>query len=136
MAPIISPRGRATAVALLTAAAQAGLAPNVVKAREGGYDVPDEVADIYAQNDVVAQDSIDDPANTDEQKPVPPVTAGIEDPAKAESETADDVKQPAGNGSRDDWAAFATSKGAPAEETAEDGLSRDELKAKYGTQSA
>lgn len=42
---------------------------------------------------------------------------------------------PAGNASRDDWAAYATSKGAPEEETRpvdEGGLSRDDLRAKYG----
>lgn len=43
--------------------------------------------------------------------------------------------RPAGNASRDDWAAYATGKGAPAEETKpvdEGGLSRDDLRAKYG----
>lgn len=44
--------------------------------------------------------------------------------------------EPKGNASRDEWAAYATTKGAPDEETkpVEDGgLSRDDLKAKYGT---
>lgn len=43
--------------------------------------------------------------------------------------------EPKGNASREDWAAYATKKGAPEEETkpVEDGgLSRDDLKAKYG----
>ena len=39
---------------------------------------------------------------------------------------------PKGNASREEWAAFAASKGAPDEETAEEGgLTRDELRAKY-----
>lgn len=41
---------------------------------------------------------------------------------------------PKGNASRDEWAAYATSKGAPEEETrpVEDGgLGRDDLRAKY-----
>lgn len=43
--------------------------------------------------------------------------------------------RPAGNASRDDWAAYAASKGAPDEETCpvdEGGLPRDDLRAKYG----
>lgn len=45
------------------------------------------------------------------------------------------VAVPAGNASRDEWAAYAASKGAPAKETKpvdEGGLSRDDLRAKYG----
>jgi hypothetical protein len=44
--------------------------------------------------------------------------------------------KPAGNASRDDWAAYAATKGAPEEETRaqdEGGLSRDDLRAKYGS---
>lgn len=44
--------------------------------------------------------------------------------------------EPKGNASREDWVAYATTKGAPEEETkpVEDGgLSRNDLKAKYGT---
>ncbi|MBM0277816.1 hypothetical protein [Micromonospora tarensis] len=43
---------------------------------------------------------------------------------------------PNGRSSREDWAAYATTKGAPAEETKavdEGGLSRDDLRAKYGS---
>lgn len=43
--------------------------------------------------------------------------------------------RPAGNASRDEWAAYAASKGAPEDETRpvdEGGLSRDDLRAKYG----
>lgn len=43
-----------------------------------------------------------------------------------------DSEAPKGNASRDEWAAYATTKGAPESETAEDGLSRDELRDKYG----
>jgi hypothetical protein len=42
---------------------------------------------------------------------------------------------PAGNASRDDWAAYATSKGASADETKpvdEGGLKQADLRAKYG----
>ncbi|MEO3929244.1 hypothetical protein ABGB07_36145 [Micromonosporaceae bacterium B7E4] len=42
---------------------------------------------------------------------------------------------PSGRASREEWATYATSKGAPAEETKpvdEGGLSRDDLRAKYG----
>lgn len=44
--------------------------------------------------------------------------------------------RPAGNASRDDWAAYAASKGAPEDETKpvdQGGLSRDDLRAKYGS---
>lgn len=44
-------------------------------------------------------------------------------------------RKPHGNASRDVWAAHATSKGAPVEETRPveaGGLSRDDLKSKYG----
>lgn len=43
---------------------------------------------------------------------------------------------PNGRSSREDWAAYATTKGAPDEETKpvdEGGLSRDDLRAKYGS---
>ena len=43
---------------------------------------------------------------------------------------------PAGNGSREVWAAYATGKGAPESETVpveQGGLGRDELRAKYGS---
>lgn len=39
---------------------------------------------------------------------------------------------PKGNASREDWAAYAKSKGAPDEETADGGLTQTELRAKYG----
>ncbi|GAB2762048.1 hypothetical protein [Nocardioides pakistanensis] len=45
--------------------------------------------------------------------------------------------QPAGNASRDDWAAYAVSKGATDADLVDDKgepLGRDEIKAKYGTQ--
>lgn len=44
--------------------------------------------------------------------------------------------RPAGNAGRDAWAAYAETQGSPAEETRpvdEGGLSRDELRTKYGT---
>jgi hypothetical protein len=43
---------------------------------------------------------------------------------------------PAGNASREDWAAHAAKRGAPADETRpveEGGLSRDQLREKYGS---
>lgn len=46
--------------------------------------------------------------------------------------------EPAGNASRDDWAAFAKAKGATDEDLVDDQgepLGRDELRAKYGTPS-
>lgn len=46
------------------------------------------------------------------------------------------MDEPKGNATRDEWAAFASSKGAPQEETqtVEDGgLGRDALREKYGT---
>lgn len=45
--------------------------------------------------------------------------------------------QPAGNASRDDWAAYAVTKGATDADLVDDKgepLGRDEIKAKYGTQ--
>lgn len=46
------------------------------------------------------------------------------------------IPEPAGNASRDEWAAYAHEQGAPESETAPldaGGLGRDELRAKYGT---
>jgi hypothetical protein len=43
--------------------------------------------------------------------------------------------KPAGNASRDDWVAYASGMGAPEEDTKpvdQGGLSRDDLRAKYG----
>lgn len=48
----------------------------------------------------------------------------------------DDDKPPAGNASRDAWAAWAAKKDAPDEETRapeDGGLSRDQLREKYGS---
>jgi hypothetical protein len=53
----------------------------------------------------------------------------------AESRRAGSAGAPGGNASRDAWAAHAASLGAPQEETRpveEGGLSRDELRARYG----
>lgn len=55
--------------------------------------------------------------------------------APAEPPAGPGPTKPAGNGSRDDWAAYAASQGAPEWETAsvdQGGLSRDDLRAKYG----
>lgn len=69
-------------------------------------------------------------------EPKPADKAKAKDAAKkaAEVQQPKDLA-PAGNASRDDWAAYATSKGATQEETKpvdEGGLSRDDLRAKYG----
>ncbi|MFI5839450.1 hypothetical protein ACIA8K_07020 [Catenuloplanes sp. NPDC051500] len=51
----------------------------------------------------------------------------------ADSEQPDELEKPAANASRKDWAAYAASQGAPDEETAEQGgLTRDQLREKYG----
>lgn len=61
------------------------------------------------------------------------------EPVVAEEEPKGPEKtngKPAGNASRDDWAAYAASKGAPEEDTKpvdQGGLSRDDLRAKYGS---
>lgn len=49
---------------------------------------------------------------------------------EAEAPPVDEA--PKGNASREDWAAYAKSKGAPDEETADGGLTQTELRAKYG----
>ena len=46
-----------------------------------------------------------------------------------------DDDAPGGNAGREDWAKYAKSKGAPKEETDEGGLSRNELRDKYGPKS-
>jgi hypothetical protein len=53
----------------------------------------------------------------------------------ADTSTLSSSDQPAGNAKRDDWADFARGKGAPDEELVapeEGGLTRDELRDKYG----
>jgi hypothetical protein len=58
----------------------------------------------------------------------------IADAAEVEAEAAAPAvdEAPKGNASREDWAAYAKSKGAPDEETADGGLTQTELRAKYG----
>lgn len=50
-----------------------------------------------------------------------------EAPAEPKAEGA-----PKGNASREEWAKFATDRGAPEEETREGGLTQTELRDKYG----
>lgn len=54
----------------------------------------------------------------------------VTDPKAAKK--AETVPQPSGNASREEWADYAKAKGAGAEEVAEGGSTRDELRAKYG----
>jgi hypothetical protein len=59
------------------------------------------------------------------------IAAADEEPASEESPT---TEAPKGNASREEWAAYATTKGAPAEETKpveEGGLKQTELREKY-----
>jgi hypothetical protein len=54
---------------------------------------------------------------------------------RAEAAAAESDRRPHGNASRETWAAYASTKGASGEETKpvdEGGLSRDDLRAKYG----
>jgi hypothetical protein len=48
------------------------------------------------------------------------------------AEESQEGEAPKGNASREDWAAYAKSKGAPEEETRDGGLSQTELRSKYG----
>ncbi len=53
----------------------------------------------------------------------------------AENSSVAATGKPAGNASRDDWAAYAAATGAPQDDTRpvdQGGLSRDDLRAKYG----
>ncbi|WP_433078875.1 hypothetical protein ACQP1P_38590 [Dactylosporangium sp. CA-052675] len=66
-----------------------------------------------------------------------PVVFGQSDAGTPQSQVDQQQRgdRPRGNASRADWAAYAASQGAPEDETkAEDegGLSRDDLRAKYG----
>lgn len=54
--------------------------------------------------------------------------AAEDEPGGPSSDTGDD--RPAGNASRDDWAAYALAQGA--DEADVEGLSRDELREQYG----
>lgn len=75
---------------------------------------------------------------SDSQAPTP--TEGEDGPEKPEEDAdggdedligdAPTVEQPAGNGSLEDWTAYARSKGATAEDL--DGKSRNEIRAAYG----
>jgi hypothetical protein len=61
------------------------------------------------------------------------VPAGTPLPEVPPADNPTGGEQPPGNGSREAWAAYATTKGAPDEETqVEGGLTRDELRARYG----
>lgn len=67
-----------------------------------------------------------------DQEPVPEVVADL---AVANPDHEPEAGEPKGNASRDEWAKFAKTKGAPDEELAQDGtgLSRDDLRARYGS---
>lgn len=68
------------------------------------------------------------------QAPDPEPPAPEQTPSQHGAAGGAEAARPAGNASRDDWAAYAAGKGAPAEETRpveEGGLPRDELRAKY-----
>lgn len=57
-------------------------------------------------------------------------------PGNADADAAPPASKPGNNDSRDKWVAYATGKGAPAEETkptTDGGLSRDALRDKYGS---
>jgi hypothetical protein len=94
-----------------------------------GRDWPD-VGEVLEVEDSVGADMCSAGIGTPEvddkvEKAVPPAT---------EQRSGDEA--PKGNASRDEWAAYAASKGAPDEETqpVEDGgLGRDDLRAKYGS---
>lgn len=62
------------------------------------------------------------------------VQAGLDGAQAAADETQGAPgDEPKGNASRDAWVSYARTQGAPDDELGEDGLSRDELRAKYGS---
>lgn len=73
--------------------------------------------------------------------PQPPATAEASGSAPASTASNGDNgngngdDQPKGNATREEWATYAHDKGAPEEETQEGGLTRAELKDKYGSKS-
>jgi len=95
-----------------------------------------EAGDVQKQEDdaVKAQEEAAQ-KRTDESEAAGPAAdkaAGVTDDADED----DDAPRPGGNASRDDWAAYAESKGAAKDETRpvdQGGLSRDDLRLKYGT---
>jgi hypothetical protein len=78
---------------------------------------------------VKAEDVADPAAETVQPDPIEAAAKLAQDPP------TEMVAEPKGNASREEWATYARSKGAPESELAEDGsgLSRDELREKYGT---
>lgn len=56
----------------------------------------------------------------------------IAEPKKAAKPEPKEGAAPQGNASREVWAEYAKSKGAPEEETKDGGLSQTDLRAKYG----
>jgi hypothetical protein len=65
----------------------------------------------------------------------PVVEDEVEKAVVSEGEQRSTDEAPKGNASRDEWAAYAVTQGAPDEEiipVEDGGLSRDDLKAKYG----
>lgn len=76
------------------------------------------------------------PDNADKKHVEQLLDSGMVEKAKAAPAPPTEDAQPAGNADRATWAAWAEKKGATADELkdqADGGLSRDDLRAKYGS---
>lgn len=85
--------------------------------------------------DKSAQHHIDSGLAEEYEAPAEEATADVDDGGGSDGDQDNGDGAPRGNASRENWAAFATSKGAPAEETKpveEGGLRQAELRDKYG----
>lgn len=70
------------------------------------------------------------PETPEEAEATPSATEEVSVPENAGEDASVVVEQPSGNGSTEEWAAFAKSKGATDEDL--EGMSRNEIRAKYG----
>lgn len=75
------------------------------------------------------------PANADEKHVQQLLDDGLVEKVEADADAPPADEAPKGNASREEWAAYAATKGAPEEETRpvdEGGLKQTELREKYG----
>lgn len=70
------------------------------------------------------------PETPEEAEDTPSAPEEVSVPENAGEGVSVDVEQPSGNGSTEEWAAFAKSKGATDADL--EGMSRNEIRAKYG----
>jgi len=139
------PGARQTAKTLLAIADDLGLPVDVVQVTEGGFEVPQRLADEYLgqasepsdvtdeeQTEVEETEAADDETTDDDEVTEADDTKTESDDEETEEETeVEEVQPPKGNASTEEWRLYAINhKGATEAEVAD--LGQRDLREKYG----